>query len=47
MNKQSTNRVPNMELYGLVVDGDHEGAELDSDGEVMHRLQQPTNHDAH
>ena len=32
-------RVPNLELDGLVVDGDHAGAELDADGEVMDGLE--------
>lgn len=32
-------RVPNLELDGLVVDGDHPGAELDADGEVMDGLE--------
>ena len=39
MNKSSTDRVPNLELDGLVVDGDHAGAELDADGEVVHGLE--------
>ena len=34
-----TDRVPNLELDGLVVDGDHAGAELDADGEVVHGLE--------
>ena len=34
-----TYRVPNLELDGLVVDGDHPGAELDADGEVMDGLE--------
>ena len=34
-----TDRVPNLELDGLVVDGDHPGAELDADGEVMDGLE--------
>jgi hypothetical protein len=36
---KSTDRVPNLELDGLVVDGDHAGAELDADGEVVHGLE--------
>jgi hypothetical protein len=31
--------VPNLELNGFVVDGDHASAGLNADGEVMHRLE--------
>jgi hypothetical protein len=31
--------VPNLELDGFVVDGDHASAGLNADGEVMHRLE--------
>lgn len=31
--------VPNLELDRTTVDGDHSGAELDANGEIMHRLE--------
>ena len=34
-----THRVPNLELDGLAVDGDHPGPELDADGEVVDGLE--------
>ena len=37
--RSRTDRVPNLEFDGLVVDGDHAGAEFDADGEVVHGLE--------
>jgi hypothetical protein len=37
--KQVTDRIPNLELDGLVVDVDHPGPELDADGEVVDGLE--------
>lgn len=31
-------RIPNLELHGVAVDGDHAGTKLYADGEVMHWL---------
>ena len=39
LEEHRTDRVPNLELDGLVVDGDHAGAKLDADGEVVHGLE--------
>jgi len=37
--KRGNDRVPNLELDGLVIDGDHPGPELDADGKVMNGLE--------
>lgn len=37
--RSRTDRVPNLEFDGLVVDGDHAGAKFNADSEIVHGLE--------